>query len=166
MVQENCFGFNVCYNLSMSEVGSEGRREDRNLGGIGFSGEKAPLRKISRRGLGGPGMSGSGLLDNVLERAEEIVAVSGLSNSTTEDKKRRETWYTAHPGIDYRTGRFGSDAGDYAGTIEADTPIRVISKSKPINGIVSIQAEFKVGEEVKRAWFNMDEIRAKNPSRK
>lgn len=73
--------------------------------------------------------------------------------------KKKETWYTAHPGITYRTGRFGSDAGTHAGTIEQDTPIRVISKSKPVNGIVSIFAEFKVGDEVAWGWFSMDDVR-------
>ena len=62
-------------------------------------------------------------------------------------------------GIDYRTGRFGSDAGDYKGTIKEDTPIRIISKSKPVNGVVSVFAEFKEGGNIQTGWFNMDDIR-------
>lgn len=84
----------------------------------------------------------------------------GSSQHSHEAKKnKKDTWYTAHSGIDYRTGRFGSDAGDYKGTIKEDTPIRIISKSKPVNGVVSVFAEFKEGGNIQTGWFNMDDIR-------
>lgn len=83
----------------------------------------------------------------------------GSSQQSSEAKKNKDTWYTAHSGIDYRTGRFGSDAGAYKGTIEKDTPIKIISKSKPVNGIVSVFAEFREGDNTQTGWFNMDDIR-------
>ena len=71
----------MCYNFAMSEAnkGSHPGKQEKNLGGIGYTGEGGRLPAIRRRGLGGPGMSGEGLMDEIMpqpSQAEESVPIN------------------------------------------------------------------------------------------
>ena len=66
----------MCYNFTMSEVnkGSHPSKQENNLGGIRYEGEGGRLPAMRRRGLSGKGMTGEGLMDELLPQqpVEEV----------------------------------------------------------------------------------------------
>lgn len=139
----------------MSEVnhGAHDGREDKNLGGLPFPGEKAKLSK--RRQI--PVVKGQETLDSLLE--------SNAPKDTSKIERRKlakkEKIYNVRPGVDYRTGPMGSDAGDYAGTITEPTRVRVVGKKSVHSGIGSFYGVFDVNGEQKTGWFAFDDIKSK-----
>lgn len=170
MVQEKYFRFNLCYNLAMSEIrnGAGGEKEDRNLGGLRFSGERGPLRRIKRRGIGGPGMTGTGLLDFASGQKETPADIATAPQidviKKTKERKRRIHPYNIPEGTATWSGPYGKDGTIQVGYVPADVkayPADKTAHSGAITFTVEVDSppeykgqRFKVAKPIKgTGWY-------------
>lgn len=159
----------MCYNFAMSEVrdGTGGQREDRNLGGLGYSREGGPLKSIRRRGIGGPGMTGPGLFDPVSEQNDRGNNLSGENQTSdiviapqidmikkTKERKRRIHPYNIPKGTKTWSGPYGKDGTMQLDDVPADVVAYPVYK-KAYSGALTIMMEIESPPELKGQRFQV-----------